>query len=281
MAASKKGISQEAISFAGHQKLNKLILIYDENTSTLDGPTSNTMSEDVKERFLSAEWNVLEVKDGNDLDDRSGHQQSQGEPFARVSSSSTPSSASARSTRERIRPMANRSAKKMASPCKQVYGYNYPEFTVPEEVYDHSRKPLPNGARKPMPIGRTVLLNSKQSSEGEQSLPRCFRPERRRLSSEDADLRSVDREATRVSSGHIVSALPSVMPFTLGGSADVAGSLKTAIWQGIRASRKSIRKPKTSTSASANSRWRRFKMAFCSMGARHLHRLLFDLHAIT
>ena len=63
----EEGLSQEAISLAGHLRLNKLILFYDENGSTLDGPTSNSLTENVKMRFLSAEWNVLEVKDGNDV----------------------------------------------------------------------------------------------------------------------------------------------------------------------------------------------------------------------
>jgi transketolase len=63
----QEGISQEAISMAGHMRLNKLILIYDANQSTLDGPTTDTMTENVKTRFLASEWNVLEVADGNDM----------------------------------------------------------------------------------------------------------------------------------------------------------------------------------------------------------------------
>lgn len=63
----EEGISQEAISFAGHQKLNKLILIYDQNTSTLDGPTSNSMSENEIKRFEACGWNTIEIADGNDV----------------------------------------------------------------------------------------------------------------------------------------------------------------------------------------------------------------------
>lgn len=64
----EEGISQEAINMAGILKLNKLILLYDRNDCTLDGPLSNSSSEDIEQRFLSVGWNVLKVEDGNDID---------------------------------------------------------------------------------------------------------------------------------------------------------------------------------------------------------------------
>ena len=63
----QEGLSQEAISLAGHQKLNKLILFYDSNAVTLDGSLDLSFSESVKNRFLASEWDVLEIKDGNDM----------------------------------------------------------------------------------------------------------------------------------------------------------------------------------------------------------------------
>ena len=63
----EEGLSHEAISYAGLNKLNKLILFYDSNKVTLDGPLSNSENGDVKKRFEAAHWNVLEVKDGNNL----------------------------------------------------------------------------------------------------------------------------------------------------------------------------------------------------------------------
>ncbi len=65
----EEGISQEAINLAGLFKLNKLILLYDRNDCTLDGPLSNSSSEDVQQRFLSAGWNVLLVEDGNNIEE--------------------------------------------------------------------------------------------------------------------------------------------------------------------------------------------------------------------
>lgn len=65
----EEGISQEAISLAGIYKLNKLILLYDKNDCTLDGPLSNSSIENVEMRFNAAGWNVLYVKDGNDIEE--------------------------------------------------------------------------------------------------------------------------------------------------------------------------------------------------------------------
>lgn len=65
----EEGISQEAISLAGLQKLNKLILLYDCNDCTLDGPLSNSSVENTKLRFEAANWNVLTVEDGNNIDE--------------------------------------------------------------------------------------------------------------------------------------------------------------------------------------------------------------------
>ena len=64
----QEGLSQEAISLAGHHKLNKLILIYDCNNVTLDGGLDLSFSENVEQRFLASEWNVIKVADGNDLE---------------------------------------------------------------------------------------------------------------------------------------------------------------------------------------------------------------------
>ena len=60
-----EGVSQEAISLAGHLKLNKLIVLWDDNRITIDGATNLTTSDDVAGRFASANWNTDAV-DGHD-----------------------------------------------------------------------------------------------------------------------------------------------------------------------------------------------------------------------
>jgi transketolase len=63
-----EGISSEAASFAGHQKLANLCWIYDSNRVTIEGHTDITFTEDVAARFLAYGWNVATVADANDLD---------------------------------------------------------------------------------------------------------------------------------------------------------------------------------------------------------------------
>ncbi len=64
-----EGVSYEAASLAGHLKLGKLICLFDSNSITIEGSTSIAFSEDVKKRFVAQCWQVLEVENGNDLDE--------------------------------------------------------------------------------------------------------------------------------------------------------------------------------------------------------------------
>ena len=64
-----EGISAEAASLAGHLGLGKLIMLYDSNDISLDGPTSLAFTENVAQRYESYGWQVIRVEDGdNDLD---------------------------------------------------------------------------------------------------------------------------------------------------------------------------------------------------------------------
>lgn len=63
-----EGISSEASSFAGHLKLNNLVLLYDANNICLDGPISDCFSDDVKLRYEAYGWEVKEIKEGNSLE---------------------------------------------------------------------------------------------------------------------------------------------------------------------------------------------------------------------
>ena len=64
-----EGVSYEAASLAGTMKLGKLICLYDSNGITIEGSTDLAFTEDVKKRFLAQNWQVLEVEDGNSLEE--------------------------------------------------------------------------------------------------------------------------------------------------------------------------------------------------------------------
>ncbi len=63
----QEGIASEAASLAGHLRLRKLVVLYDDNHVQLDGPTSMAWSEDVPKRFEAYGWHASRVDDGNDL----------------------------------------------------------------------------------------------------------------------------------------------------------------------------------------------------------------------
>lgn len=62
-----EGITSEASSLAGHLKLGRLIVLYDDNRITIDGGTDLTYSEDMEARYAAYGWHVQGVEDGNDL----------------------------------------------------------------------------------------------------------------------------------------------------------------------------------------------------------------------
>ena len=63
-----EGISYEAASIAGTNKLHKLIVLYDSNNICLDGKTTDTFNENISMRFISQGWNVIDVEDGNNYE---------------------------------------------------------------------------------------------------------------------------------------------------------------------------------------------------------------------
>ncbi len=64
-----EGVSHEAASLAGHQKLHNLLWVYDANRITIDGSTDLAFTEDVEKRFEAYDWAVHHVNDANDLDE--------------------------------------------------------------------------------------------------------------------------------------------------------------------------------------------------------------------
>lgn len=130
-----EGVSQEAASMAGHLKLGKLILFYDSNDISLDGPTSKAFTEDVKGRFEAYGWQHILVKDGNDLD-------------AIAKAIEGAKAEKSKPTIIEVKTIIGFGAKNQGTSgvhgaplgvegiayAKESYGWEYPDFTVPTEV---------------------------------------------------------------------------------------------------------------------------------------------------
>lgn len=130
-----EGVSQEAASLAGHLKLGKLVLLYDSNDISLDGPTSMAFTEDIKGKFEAYGWQHILVEDGNDLE-------------AIASALEAAKAETDKPSIIEVKTIIGYGAQKQGTSAvhgapigqegidhaKEVYGYDYPAFTVPEEV---------------------------------------------------------------------------------------------------------------------------------------------------
>ncbi len=224
----EEGISQEAISFAGHQKLNKLILIYDKNTSTLDGPTSNSMSEDVMKRFEASEWNTIEIADGNDI--------------LAIDEALKTAKKSSKPTMIMLNTVigygtANEGlAKTHGAPLKaddykeseERYLSGHIPFAVEEEVYFNLRETfIERGKKAYEAYTKDVRQYSLQHAKEYTDFLNGFERNVDAYGIKSPELK--ESESTRNASERFLLEAVAKLPFTFGGSADVASSVKTNI----------------------------------------------------
>lgn len=258
----QEGISQEAISLAGHQKLNKLILFYDSNEVTLDGGIGLSFSENVKARFKASEWNVLEVNDGNDIDAINDAickaKTSKSKPtLILVHTVIGYGSEKQGTSKVHGSPLGDEDGAK----AKAFYGYNYPAFTIPQEVYDHFKATFAKRGEEAYKAYKENYKVWKEAHGGaakklenalNEDLSSYFRHEPK-FEAENAD-------SSRVSSGKALNELYNRIPFLMGGSADVAGSVMTKINGGVNF------EPKTAKGRNINWGIREFAMASAQNG---------------
>lgn len=257
----QEGLSQEAISLAGHQKLNKLILIYDSNAVTLDGGLDLSFSENVKNRFKASEWNVLEVMDGNDVDaiDEaiSKAKTSKSKPTLIVVHTVIGYGSEKQGT---CKVHGNPLGEEDGAKAKAFYGFNYPAFTIPQEVYDEFKNSF---AKRGIEAHKAYDAKVKEWKAAHPGAAKKFE---RALNGDvssyfkKAPKFSENADSTRVSSGKALNELYNKIPFLMGGSADVAGSVMTHIKDGVDFT------PKTPKGRNVNWGIREFEMASAQNG---------------
>ncbi len=225
-----EGVSQEALSLAGHLKLSKLIVIWDDNNISIDGPVSLSDSTDQLARFAASGWNTLSC-DGHDP-----------EAIARAlevaQASDRPTLIAAKTTIGFGAPGKAGTNKVHGSPLgadeiaatRKALGWDYKPFEVPSDVLDAWRLAGLNSARKRKEWeGRLGKVDKETRAEFERrmsgELPSGF----------DAAIADYKKKlvadkpkvATRKSSEMALEVINGVVPETIGGSADLSGSNNT------------------------------------------------------
>jgi transketolase len=232
-----EGVSQEAIALAGHWKLNKLIVLYDDNGISIDGPTSLSDSVDQVKRFKSAGWQA-ELIDGQD-------QQAIAAAITRAQKSNKPSLIACKTTIGFGAPTKAGTNKAHGEAlgadelkgAKETLGISLEPFSVPDDVLKAWREAGSRGAaaRKDWEARFAELGNRKRAEferrlrhERPAALAKAFKAHKKML------LETPQNIATRKSSESIIDSIAVAMPMEfLAGSADLTGSnnnkAKTAV----------------------------------------------------
>jgi transketolase len=223
-----EGVSQEAIALAGHWRLNKLIVLYDDNGISIDGPTSIADSVDQVKRFKSAGWQA-ELIDGHDP-------KAIATAIARAQKSSKPSLIACKTTIGYGAPTKAGTAKAHGEAlgadelkaAKEKLGISLEPFSVPDDVLKAWREAGSRGAaaRREWETRLATLSNRKRAEfdrrlrhERPASLAKALKAHKKAL------IETPQNIATRKSSESAIEAIAAAMPMEfLAGSADLTGS---------------------------------------------------------
>lgn len=225
-----EGIGYEAASLAGTLGLGKLIVLYDSNSITIEGGTDLAFKEDVSKRYEAFGWEVLEVKDGNDIEDIFGKIELAKKNLIKPTlikitteiGFGSPSKQGKSSAHGE--PLGADDLKGM----KELFNWTEEDFVVPEDVKEYMNEKVNNG----------IESNEKWNKEFEKYKVRY--PE---LAKEfeswiglDLPMDYLESEefwgfekslSTREASGVLINRIAEKLPNFIGGSADLAPSNKT------------------------------------------------------
>lgn len=223
-----EGLSEEAISFAGHLKLNKLIVFWDNNNITIDGSVNSTNSTNQIERFKANGWNTIVID---------GHNYSQIEKaIIKAQKSKKPTLISCKTKIGFGAPQKQGTNKVHGSPLgeeellamRKNLNWNYDSFDVPSEIIKNWRDA---GTRN---LEEYNSWNLRAEKEGEDFinyisdiLPKRW--DRDLIKLKNLALKEKPKVATRKASQMCLEAFVSRIPQLVGGSADLAASNLTKV----------------------------------------------------
>jgi len=221
----QEGISYEACALAGHLKLKDLVLIYDSNSITIEGDTSIAWSEDVEQRFIAQNWNVMKINGHcfNDIDKALNEVKNATKPTIIIANTIIGRGCELEGSHETHGAPLGAEIIKAA---KAKEGFD-PElhFHIPEDVLLRFRCALEKGEM----YEKEWLHRQKEAPLLEQNevLSRLLNPDLDSI--EFPDFSSESGMATRDSNGKILNAIAKAIPSFMGGSADLAPSNKTEL----------------------------------------------------
>jgi len=229
-----EGVAAEAASLAGHLRLGKLILFYDDNRITLAASTNLTFTEDRAQRFAAYGWHVQTVADGNDLEAINCALDT-----ARLTADK-PSLIIVRThigfgsphKQDRFEAHGSPLGEEEVRLTKENLGWPAePNFFIPEEALRHFRQALLKGKEAEKKWDSLLSAYAHEypdlAQELRQAMEGCL-PE-----SWDTDIPSFPTDpkgmATRVASGKVINAIAARLPSLIGGSADLDPSTLTTL----------------------------------------------------
>ncbi len=225
-----EGISQEAIALAGHLKLNKLIVLYDDNHISIDGPTSLSDSVDQVERFRSAGWTASRI-DGHDPEAIAA-------AIEAAKKSASPSMIACRTTIGYGAPNKGGTEKshgaalgaEEVAAAREKLGWPYPPFEIPPEILQTWRAAGARGRGGRLAWEkRLAALNPDTRAEFARRIGGTLSG---KFATAVKDLKeklaAAPKEiATRAASELALESLTAALPEMIGGSADLTGSNNT------------------------------------------------------
>jgi len=225
-----EGISQEAISLAGHWCLNKLILFWDNNDITIDGSVSVADSSDQIARFRACGWHTISVN---------GHNQDEiAQAIAAAQNSDKPTLIACKTVIGFGAPKMAGTNKVHGSPLgaeevaatREKLGWPHPPFSVPDDVVAPWRESTKRGEEKRLAWQQKLAsLDAATRAEFARvvrgQLPENF--EEAIFAYKQQLVTDKPRVATRKASEMALEVINAAVPETIGGSADLTGSNNT------------------------------------------------------
>jgi transketolase len=230
----QEGISGEASSLAGHQRLGNLVVLYDDNHISIEGDTATAFSEDVAARYAAYGWHVQRVGDGEDVD--AVH----AALLAARDETDRPSFISMRTIIGYPAPNLQNTGKahgaalgaEEVAATKKAIGFPVDtNFHAPDEVVAHAREVVERGRAQRATWQEQYDAWAAKNPAGKELHDRMSQRRlpagwEKALPTFEADAKGV---ATRKASGEVLTALADVLPELWGGSADLAESNNTTM----------------------------------------------------